>query len=122
MLKDHNAIIEYIQTGSEEYSLYVKLTESPDPGHMIIGKGEAAAIAFAKERDGILASNNLRDIAVYVSDFHLKHKTTGDILKEALDKKLITEDEGNKIWKNMLQKKRKLGYLSFSEFLQKSNV
>ena len=37
----------------------------PDPGHRVIGRGEAASISLAKERNGILASNNLKDISVY---------------------------------------------------------
>lgn len=34
-----------------------------------------------------------------------------------LEKKLITEEEGNAIWAEMLKKKRKIGASSFSEFL-----
>lgn len=110
--------VESIHTGTEEYVLYRKMTVKPDPGHVIIGSGEAAAIAMAKERNGILASNNLKDIAVYISEFGLRNKTTGDILKEALDKGLIIEDEGNRLWQEMLKKRRKLGYNSFLEFLK----
>lgn len=112
--------IESIQTGTEEYILYRKMIRKPDPGHVIIGNGEAAAIAMAKERKGILASNNLKDVAVYISEFGLKNKTTGVILKEALEKGFITEDEGNRLWQEMLRKRRKLGYNSFSDFLKEN--
>ena len=73
---------------------------------------------MAKERGGILASNNLRDIAVYVKEYNLIHKTTGAILKEALEKGMITEDEGNHLWQDMLRRRRKLGYDSFTEYLR----
>lgn len=118
MLEDGFASIESIQTDTEEYTLYRKLIFRPDPGHICIGNGEAAAIVMARERNGILASNNLRDIAVYVSEYGLRHLTTGDILMEALEKGLITEDIGNQLWQNMLNKKRRLGYPSFSDFLK----
>lgn len=118
MLASGDARIESIQTESIEYLLYRKMTESPDEGHLIIGRGEASAIALAKERDGILASNNLKDISAYVAEFGLRHVTTGDILKEALLNELITEEEGNQLWQEMLKKKRKLGYRSFEEFLE----
>ena len=85
---------------------------------MIIGSGEAAAIVLAKERGGILASNNLKDISVYISEYNLRHKTTGEILKEALQHGLITETVGNQLWQDMIRKKRKLGYASFSDYLQ----
>lgn len=118
MLSNHDARIESIQTGTEEYALYRKLVAKPDPGHMIIGSGEAAAIVLAKERGGILASNNLKDISVYISEYNLPHKTTGEILKEALLEGLITEAVGNQLWQDMIRKKRKLGYASFSDYLQ----
>ncbi len=68
---------------------------------------------MAKEKRGILASSNLRDIAVYVKEYNLVHKTTGAIMKEALEKGMITETEGNQLWQNMLRRRRKLGYDSF---------
>jgi len=77
----------------------------------------AAAIALAKEANGILASNNLRDVLGYVELFSLRHVTTGDLLKEALDRQLITIVQGEQLWQKMLQKRRKLGYGSFADFL-----
>lgn len=40
----------------------------PYHGQKIIGKGEAAAITLAKNRKGILASNNLKDVEVYIKN------------------------------------------------------
>ena len=122
MISNGDARIETIQADTEEYRLYRKLISNPDPGHVIIGSGEAAAIALAKEQGDILASNNLRDISVYVSEFNLQHMTTGDILKEALDRGLITETTGNQLWQNMLQKRRRLGYSSFSDYLKAKSI
>ncbi|MCR5383202.1 MAG: hypothetical protein K6E72_00985 [Saccharofermentans sp.] len=118
MINSGDASIKHILTNTEEYELYRKLSDSPDKGHVIIGSGEAAAIALAKQYDGILASNNLRDVSVYVSEFELHYKTTGDILKDALDSGLITESDGNQLWQDMLKKRRKLGYPTFSDFLK----
>ena len=100
--------------------LYRKLVSCQDPGHLIIGRGEASAIALAKVRGGVVASNNLRDVKSYVEEFGVELITTGDILKEALNRELITEAEGNSLWQNMLRKRRKLGYASFSEYLRNS--
>ena len=118
MLADNSARIEDIQMDTAEYDIYRKLTISPDPGHVTIGKGEAAAIALAKEKNGILASNNLRDVSVYVSEYGLVHITTGAIMKEAYEKGIITEEEGNQLWHDMLRKRRQLGYSSFSDCLR----
>lgn len=60
-----------MEVNSVEYDDYFKMTSHPDPGMKIIGKGEAAAIAMVKQRGGILASNNMRDIASYISKYNL---------------------------------------------------
>ena len=120
MIKNKDVKLASIQTGTEEYQLYRKMTAKPEPGHVIIGKGEAAAIALAKVQNGIVASNNLRDVTVYVSEMGLQLKTTGEILKDALDACLITEADGNKLWQDMLQKRRRLGFVSFTEYLKKN--
>lgn len=106
-----------IQVGTVEYRLYRKLTEAPEPGHRIIGKGEASAIALAKANGGILASNNLRDVGAYVAEFGLRHMTTGDILSDAYTNGLISEAAGNHIWADMLARRQRLGFSSFSEYL-----
>lgn len=118
-LLDHNLVsIQDIDIQSEEYKLYYQLTEAPKKGHKIIGNGEAASISLAKQYGGIVASNNLKDISSYIAEFHLQHLTTGDILIEALERKIITESEGEVIWSEMLAKRRKLGAGSFTSYLK----
>lgn len=84
----------------------------------IIGKGEAAAIALAKTYDGILASNNLKDVAKYVTKYELEHVATGDILVAALNAGYIDEKAGNRIWRNMIARRRILPANSFSDYLK----
>lgn len=110
--------IQDIDITSEEYGTYYQLTEAPVKGHKVIGKGEAASIALAKKYGGIVASNNLRDIRTYISEFGLKHTTTGTILADAYKRGFITESDGNAIWANMLAKRRQLGAVSFTEYLK----
>ena len=118
LVSNGDATICPILTATPEYMLYIKLTNSPDVGHSIIGKGEASALALAVEAKGIIASNNLKDVAVYVLKFGLRHITTGDILVKALESSLISESDGNNIWSAMLLKRRKLGTLTFSDYLK----
>lgn len=122
LLSSNQAKLESIILDTPTYDLYRKLTVNPDPNHLVIGKGEAAAIAMAKTENGIIASNNLRDIQSYVDELNISHITTGDILVEALEKELITEEQGNTIWASMLARKRKLGALSFSDYLKVQKV
>jgi len=117
LISNGDAMIEAILTDTPEYKLYSKLTTSPEERHSIIGKGEAAAIALASTSGGAVASNNLKDVAAYVSELGIRHITTGDILIKALEASLITEDDGNKIWSAMLAKRRKIGAASFFEYL-----
>lgn len=114
------ARVEDINIDSEEYVLYIELT-SFDGKRKVIGRGEAACIALAKKYNAIIASNNLRDISFYIKEFSLKHLTTGDILIEAYEKEIITEDESNTIWANMIAKRRKLGANSFSDYMKEKD-
>lgn len=104
--------------GSEEAKLFRELTKMPRNGHTVIGKGEASALVLAKFNEGILASNNLRDVKKYTHEFNLKLITTADILIDAFTDLYIDETEANKIWTDMLKKQRKLPAASFSEYLR----
>lgn len=110
--------VKSIEAGTNEYKEYYKLAVNPPPGEKTIGKGEAAAIVMTKKSNGILASNNLRDIKKYVEEYSLNHITTGDILVEALNQGLITESDGNTIWANMIAKKRMLPTPSFTDYIK----
>jgi len=121
LINNKQASLVTINVDSETYDLYHKLTNSLGGGQKVIGPGEAASIALAKTHNGIVASNNLRDISSYIDEFGLRHITTGDILIEVLERGFITEDEGNNIWASMLAKRRKLGALSFSEYIKSKN-
>jgi predicted nucleic acid-binding protein len=116
-----DATIQPILTDTPEFSLYLKFTSSPDKGHSIIGKGEAAALALASASRATIASNNLKDVAAYVSELGLRHVTTGDILIKAFEASLITENEGNSIWSAMLARKRKIGAASFTDYIHLKN-
>lgn len=91
-----------IDTSSEEYALYKKLT-TYSKGNKVIGSGEAASIVLAKKCNGILKSNNLKDIKYYIDKYSLKHLTRGQILVEALERGFITEQDGNTIWASMVK-------------------
>ena len=71
------------------------MTSASETGFRLIGSGEAAGIAMVKHRGGTLASNNLRDIRLYVERYGLSHITTGDILVMAMNAGFLTEAEGN---------------------------
>jgi predicted nucleic acid-binding protein len=94
------------------------MTNAPEPGHKIIGKGEASSIALAKVKGGVVASNNLADILDYIQKFQLEHITTGMIMKKAFEQGLLSEMKANEIWASMLGKRRTLGAASFSEYLK----
>ena len=86
---------------------------------MVIGKGEAACIALAYIQNGILASNNLRDISRYVQKFTIDYITTATIMKDAYCQNLITEDQGNSLWDRMILKRRMLPTHTFTKFLNR---
>ena len=117
MIHSRDVSVKAIELGTEAYTLYSELTRN-EKGRKSIGRGEAGGIALAKTYNGILASNNYKDIAIYIEKYNLKHIDTGRILTEALEKGLITEEDGNVIWQKMLDKRRKLPAGSFTEYLE----
>ncbi len=82
-----------ITFGTSEAALFKQLTQRPIKDVPTIGKGEAAALVLAKANNGIIASNNLRDITDYANDFGIQILTAADILVEALGTSFITETE-----------------------------
>ena len=117
--EDGKVIRKDILLSTEEYELYHALAISPPAGEKSIGKGEAAALALAKVNNGVVASNNLRDVMKYVEKFGLEHITTSDIMVFALSEGLIDETCGNQIWQEMIRRKRLLPTATFSDYLQK---
>ena len=107
------------QVGSPEHILYTELTENPIKGRKIIGNGEASVICLAKCRDGIVGSNNFKDIWEYLDFYHLRHIATADILYEALENGLISLRESNTIWRDMRNKNTWLPEETFSDYLAK---
>lgn len=120
MINEHDVSVHTFDVDSKEYQLYSSLIHS-EPGKKDIGRGEAGGIALAKTYNGILASNNYKDIAPYIEKYHLKHIDTGHILMEAMEKGIMTEEDGNHIWKQMVDKRRKLPAKTFSEYLKTVN-
>lgn len=110
--------IKEILLSTEEYHLYHGLAIAPPVGEKRIGKGEAAAIALAKTYNGVLASNNLKDVAEYVKKYKLEYVTTGKILVAALQAGYIDETAGNQIWRKMIVRMRILPTKSFTDYLK----
>lgn len=117
LLKANRVMLYQIDVGTDSGELYLKLTTTPEEGYKIIGSGEAGAIVLTKQHDGILGSNNMRDILPYIHLYNLKHRTSADIMVEAFEQHLISEGQGNAIWRDMLHRNRKLPAETFSNFL-----
>lgn len=118
LIKANRVVLYQITASTDAGNLYLKLTAQPDRGFKMIGSGEAAAIVLTREYNGILGSNNMRDILPYIRLFNLQHRTSADIMTEAVEHHLISEGQGNAIWRDMLQRNRKLPTETFTEFLK----
>ncbi len=83
----------------------------------MIGRGEAAAIVLSKKNNGVLASNNFRNVEYYVELYELDHISTSDIIHRVVKDRTITVSQADAIWTKMISKKRKLPFNTFSEYL-----
>lgn len=118
-IKKNKIEVKEVKTNTKEEKLFSELVCGKN--NKIIGNGEAICIALAKIYNGILASNNLKDICYYIKKYNLEFLTTGHILVSALQNKIIGLDEGEETWQKMLEKKRKIGPGTFKEYLRNYN-
>lgn len=103
--------------GSPEAAEFLKLTTGR--AGKVLGRGEAAVIAYVRFHGGTVASNNLSDVGRYCKLHSLDLITTEDILCYAFLDKLLTEKQGNVLWEEMKKKRRRLPQYSFSEALRR---
>lgn len=101
MLANGAATKESIDVGSNAY-YYFKILTSPTNIPMI-GKGEGAAMAMAIAEGGILASNNMKDVARFVKQYNIEHYTSLKILMLAEERGILCELECESIWRAMKQ-------------------
>lgn len=113
-------VADDFEIDSPDGELYLKLITIGD-GFYSIDSGEAAAIVLTKFNNGILASNNLRDVSFYVKQYNLEHITTVHILLKAYKDGIIDEAQGNAIWQRMIAAKRRLPYQTFSDSIVNCN-
>ncbi|UYZ22023.1 hypothetical protein [Mesobacillus jeotgali] len=103
-----------IMVGTDESNEFLKLT-STDNDPRPLGKGEAAAMSLARFKEGTVLSNNLNDVKTYCHNNNIGLISTDDILCLAHFRELILLDEGERIWLEMKNRKRKLPSYNFEE-------
>lgn len=80
------------------------------------GDGESACMAIAKYQKHIIASSNLRDIKHYCKENKIVYLTTMDILIDALEKEMLTENECNEFITQVKKRKSKLPVDTIGEY------
>jgi len=73
-------------------------------------------MAVAKYKKNIIASSNLKDIKIYCEKNEISYLTTMDILMDAIEKSILTENECDQIIQKVKAKKSKLPVNSISEY------
>jgi len=85
------------------------------------GDGESACMAVAKFQNNIIASSNLKDIKDYCIQNKIVYLTTMDILLEAVDTQLLSEDNCNHVIQTIKAKNSKLPVNTIAEYRQLIN-
>ncbi|MCX6170010.1 MAG: hypothetical protein NTX65_11750 [Ignavibacteriales bacterium] len=84
-----------------------------------VGKGEAACMAVAKIDKKYIASSNLKDIKDYCDKNGIKIITTMDFLWEAMNCKVLTEEECDEFIKDVKKAGNRLPVDSIAEYVKK---
>jgi predicted nucleic acid-binding protein len=80
------------------------------------GLGESACMAVAKYENTIIVSSNLKDIKTYCEKNSFMYLTTIDILMDAIEKSVLSEDECDQIIQKIKSRNSKLPVNSISEY------
>ena len=74
----------------------------------IIGRGESAAMAFAIENNGIVASNNLSDVRDICDDYEIPIFTASMILAFCFELNLMNMDDVEDVWKKIISNTKQI--------------
>lgn len=99
LIQEEYVEIKDLEFGSNEFNQYY--TFITDNNTKDVGKGELSVISLAIVKNGILASNNLKDVCYFVKKYNLEHVTTSKIIVTCYEKRYLTFDEADKIWKEL---------------------
>ena len=80
------------------------------------GQGESACMAYARFNESIIASCNLKDIHAYCLENSIQYLTTMDILLEALEGQLLSEEEANVFIAQVKSRKSRLPVDTIKEY------
>jgi len=120
LVRDKKIMVhDFIIDSSEETLMYYDLINESEMNLPVVGKGEAAAITLAHLKNGILASNNLKDVSYYVKLYKIEHITTAEILKRAQSIKIIDLKCAEELWEKIC-KNSKMPTKNFFEYATKS--
>lgn len=120
LIKQNFIEIKEIIFASKEYINYNCISKGywSENGE-IIGSGESAAIALAIENNGIVASNNLKDITDICNKFNIPIITAPLLLAFAFELKLYSKSEINQIWAKIKNNTfQKLPKKTFDEYYE----
>lgn len=118
MIQAKLARIQDIDLYSDADELYFKFSGLGDGELLPVDKGEAAAMALAISNGGVLASNNLKDVAPYVKKYNIEHITTGTVMHDAVEKGYITKEYASEVWSKMIANGCKLGAQTYDEYVE----
>ena len=117
LINDGFVEIEELEFASPEETTYNLISRGFWSDGNPIGKGESAAMAFAIENNGIVASNNLTDVVDICESYEIPIITASMIMAFCLELNIISKVEIESVWKKILDNtKQKLPKNTFNEY------
>ncbi len=115
---EQKQIVKKYAMKSDEIAAVIKyMLQNPRPKCKVMGPGEAAAIALCQANNGILASNNMRDVSLYTELQGIRHITSARLLVHAYETKIIENiEKAEFIWADIIGSGRNMPTDTFEEF------
>ena len=111
--------VQELNPFSDDIDNYLDICNEYELNNQIpIGEGEAQAMALVISNNGILASNNFRDIKYFVDKYKMPLLTSAYMISIAFDKGFISEEKAEDIWNQMWNKKVTLPEPNFRKYYE----
>lgn len=118
ILIDTNFVkIEDISPFSNIYDIYRDIRKEYEHNEgKLLGDGEAEAMALVVSKNGILASNNFRDIKDFVDKYEMALLTSAYMICVSVDDGFIPTEKASDTWNQMWYNGVNLPKLTFEEY------
>lgn len=118
LIDEKKVEVKELEFNTQEYIKYLCIKKGYWTNNKPIGMGESSAMALAIVNNGIIASNNLKDIFEICKEFDVPILTSAIFLAKLYELNFISMNHAERIWKKILDINQILPKGTFGEYFE----